>query len=512
MTRRHSLPTGRAIVVLAVAAGLALSAAACGSDKSILDAGREPIDTTPQTDPETGETIAPTIPPTTAPPLADFPPCPANGLDGRSPSDDPVEITFWYALGGENKGALEDLTKEFNESQNAVRVRLENQSGYTEMVEKFRQSGQGARPDTIMLPEYIVQEMVDSDSAVPVEACMEASNFDTSPYIERTLDAYATAGIQWGMPFNVSNPVLYYNKKYFAEAGLDPNKPPKTLEQLHRYSEKLVSSGAAGAGIGLESGTDSGGGWFIEQWLAKDLQLFANNNNGRSAPATRVLYDNDRAIGFFEELQSMVEDGSAVYLGDNTATGFDQMLAMGDPQKPTAMGIATSAALSTVLAVLGGGLIPGVTGDDIGVGPMPGPNRFKGTLVGGAALYIMSDRPDEVIAGVWKYVQFLTGAGVQSRWAARTGYVPVREDALDVEPLKSLYKKDPRFKVAYDQLVAPSDNPATDGPVVGPLKEIRSDNANATAAILNGSDVAEELAAAATRANTRIRDYAEEHQ
>ena len=124
----------------------------------------------------------------------------------------------------------------------------------------------------------------------------------------------------------------------------------------------------------------------------------------------------------------------------------------------------------------------------------------------------MSDRPDEVIAGVWKYVQFLTGASVQSRWAARTGYVPVREDALEVEPLKSLYKSDPRFKVAYDQLVAPSDNPATDGPVVGPLKEIRSDNANATAAILNGSDVAEELAKAATRANTRIRDYAEEHQ
>ena len=115
-------------------------------------------------------------------------------LDDRSPSDDPVEITFWYALGGENKGRWRMLTQEFNESQNAVRVRLENQSGYTEMIEKYRQSGQAARPDMVMLPEYIVQEMVDSDSVVPVEACIEASDFDTSPFIERTLDAYATAG------------------------------------------------------------------------------------------------------------------------------------------------------------------------------------------------------------------------------------------------------------------------------------------------------------------------------
>ena len=67
----------------------------------------------------------------------------------------------------------------------------------------------------------------------------------------------------------------------------------------------------------------------------------------------------------------------------------------------------------------------------------------------------------------------------------------MREDAIEIEPLASLYHDDPRFKVAYDQLAVPSDNPATDGPVVGPLKEIRADNANATAAILNGSDVAE---------------------
>jgi sn-glycerol 3-phosphate transport system substrate-binding protein len=487
-------------------------AAACGSGESILDAGREPIDTTPQTDPETGETVPMTIPPTTAAPLEQFPPCAAGALDGRSASDGPVEIVFWYALGGDAKPALEDLTATFNRSQDAVRVRLENQSGYTEMIEKYRQSGQGARPEMVMLPEYVLQEMVDSDSIVPVQACIEASGLDTEPYIDRTIDAYTTQGIQWAMPFNVSNPVLYYNKRAFAEAGFDTERPPRTLEQLHRYSKRLVSSGAVGAGIGLESGTDSGGGWFIEQWLAKDLELFANNNNGRSAQATRVLYDNERTRGYFAEIQSMVDDGSAVYLGDNSATGFDQMLAMGDPQRPTAMAIASSAALGTALTVLGGGQIPGLTEADIGVGPMPGPARFEGALVGGAALYIMSDRSDAETAAAWQFIEYVTTAEAQSTWAAQTGYVPVREDAVEIEPLASLYRDDPRYKVAYDQLVVPSDDPATSGPVIGPLKEIRADNANATAAILNGADVAEELAKAVDRANTRIRDYAEQHQ
>ena len=92
-------------------------------------------------------------------------------------------------------------------------------------------------------------------------------------------------------------------------------------------------------------------------------------------------------------------------------------------------------------------------------------------------------------AAAWDYIQFLVGAESQSTWAAATGYVPVREDALELEPLTTTYATDPRFKVAYDQLLAGGDDPTSLGPVLGPLREVRTVTAGAVAAIFGGADV-----------------------
>lgn len=486
-----------------------LVAAGCGSGESILDAGRVPaVDTVPaNTDPE----VAPT---TTQALLEEYPACPADALDARDAGGGPVEVTFWYALSNEAEGALFDIVDRFHASQDRVRIDLQNQGGYNEAIQKYRQRSQEGRPDMVMLPEYMLQEMIDSDSIVPVGACMEESDFDTSPYIERTLDAYATRGIQWSMPFNVSNPILYYNKNALEAAGLDPEVPPRSLDELEEYSRAITNAdGWDGVGIGLESGRDSGGGWFVEQWMAKDHEFFANNNNGRSAAATRVLYNNEASVDLLTQVQSMVDEGTARYLGNNEgATGFDQLFAMADPDRPTAMAIGSSAAMGTVKAVVDAGTIPGMQVDDLGVGPMPGPTEYDGALVGGASLYLMSDKNDSVTAAAWEFIQFATSAESQSAWAARSGYAPVRADATEIDPLASVYEEDPRFRVTYDQLTAPTGgDPTTNGPVLGPMLEIRGANARMTESILTGGDVTTELQTAAARADILIADYHDEH-
>ena len=82
-------------------------------------------------------------------------------------------------------------------------------------------------------------------------------------------------------------PGLLYNSNMFVAAGLDPERPPQSLEELRQYSQQLVDSGAATYGIAVDSGADSGGGWFIEQWFASMGELYADNGNGRLAPSTR---------------------------------------------------------------------------------------------------------------------------------------------------------------------------------------------------------------------------------
>ena len=160
-----------------------------------------------------------------------------------------------------------------------------------------------------------------------------------------------------------------------------------------------------------------------------------------------------------------------------------------------------------MLSVLDGGLIPGITSADLGVGPMPGPGDTRSAIVGGGSLYIVAEKGDAQTAAAWDYVQFLVSAQTQSTWAAATGYVPMREDALALDPLATTYTQDPRFRVAYDQLLAGDDAAAALGPVIGPLREVRSVTAGAVAAIFNGADVASTLAGAAAQSNALIADY-----
>ena len=88
-----------------------------------------------------------------------------------------------------------------------------------------------------------------------------------------------------------------------------------------------------------------------------------------------------------------------------------------------------------------------------------------------------------------------------------SGYVPVRSDALDVDPLATTYADDPRFQVAYDQVNVAAEDFSAVGPVLGPMRQVRQTTSSMMADIYNGEDVAESLTAAAEQADLLITDY-----
>lgn len=486
----------------AVVLATSVVAVACSSGESALE-----ID-----DGATTPTVVPTdsgpddtgLPPTTTTaPLAQFPDCPTDALDGAA---GPVEITFWHGMNDVLEDSLIELTDAYNASQDQVRVTLQNQTGYDATIDKYIQSSADSRPDLVQFPEYSLQTFAQSDTLIPVGACLESSEFDTSAFLSRALDAYTWEGVQWAMPFNVSNPVLYYLRPKFEAAGLDPDASPITLEELRAASEAIVAADAATYGWVVDSGADSGGGWFLEQWFARADEPYADNDNGRSAPATEVLFDSPAGVELMTFVQSMINDGLAVSIGDN-ASGQDTFLKLIDPGADGAMTIGTSAALGGVLAAIEGGLAPGLTAADVGIGPMPGPSPEPAVNLGGGSLWIVDGKGDEQAAAAWDYITFLVSAEAQSIWASQTGYVPIRGDALDLEPLLTTYAEDPRFRVAYDQMLATPDGVSSLAPVLGPQREVRVATANATASIFNGADVATALTEAAIQANALIASY-----
>ena len=415
--------------------------------------------------------------------------CAPQALDGASK---PVEITVWHSMTRANNDTLVALTNQFNASQHDVHVTLVNQTSYTDTFEKFRAGlSTGQLPDVMQLQDTDLQQVIDSRAALPVQACVNATRYDTSDFIPRTLAYWTVKGTLWALPFNISNPVLIYDKVAFRKAGLDPEQPPATLAGLQSAAQALVRAGYQGMGLKLDP-------WHLEQWLALEGQAFVDNGNGRSGRATKVVFDNANGQRIFTALSDLVHGHVAV---TNAATGpgqFDNLLGIANGKY--GMTIDTSASLGTIHQVLSSGQFPG---HDLGVGPMPGRADEGGVLVGGAAMYILARSSPAKQAAAWRYLTFLDQPDSQATWAAGTGYVPVRKSSVDTATIQNLWRTIPGFKVAYDQLVQGGTSAATAGPVLGAYVDVRSAVLDAEQSMFVNGVPPDQALADATRASDR---------
>jgi len=423
-----------------------------------------------------------------------LPECPLGAIDKAGAT--PVKITVWHAMTRANEETLQALTDDFNKSQSDVKVKLVNQTSYTDTLTKYKAGlGTGDLPDLVQIEDTGLQLMLDSQSILPAQSCIDAEDYDLSDHVQRVVQYYSVKGVLYPVPFNVSNPILYYNRKAFEKAGLDPDAPPTSLDDVRRAAEAIVDSGAAKFGFALK--TDP---WFLEQWLAKAGMPYVNNDNGRTERATATAFDSDAGREIFTFLDSMVADGLAQNTGEG---GFDNLLALGNDS--AAMTIDTSAALGTISQVLGEGQFPNV---ELGAAAMPGPVGEGGILVGGAALYIVNKTSPEHQEAAWRYAKFLNEPQSQATWSAGTGYVPIRRSATELEPLASQWRDEPAYRVAYDQLISGVENVATAGPVIGDYVGVRKAVSDALSSMFSqGTDPAAALARAAQGGDAAIEEY-----
>ena len=165
-----------------------------------------------------------------------------------------TEIQWWHAMGGELGAKLEEIAKNFNESQTDYVIKPSYKGNYVETmtaaIAAFRAKQQ---PAIVQVFEVGTGTMIAAKGAVyPVYQLMadQGEPFDPAAYLPAVAGYYTdTEGNMLSMPFNSSTPIMYYNKTVFEKAGLDPNAPPKTWAEMEAASKKIVESGAAKCGF-----------------------------------------------------------------------------------------------------------------------------------------------------------------------------------------------------------------------------------------------------------------------
>jgi sn-glycerol 3-phosphate transport system substrate-binding protein len=471
------LATARKVLFLGVCLALTLGLAACGGG------GEEGSEGTPSGSATPGGS--------------------ATAAVSATPSGGTIEISFWHSEDASNLNALQALVRRFNDSQSEVKVKLAYQGTPDENMAKTLLSLGSDPPNIAYLDEVRVQRLVDSGGFRPVQDFIDAEDYDLSDFDAKAIEYFTVDDKLWAMPISLAVPLLYYNKVAFREVGLDPEKPPKDIEELKEIAPKFVKYDSHGNLVRTCLTWDLSA-WMFEVAIGEYGDLYINNGNGRDGRATEVLFNGPTGRAFFQWFSDMLDEDLAVNVGRNTS-GADSLLPIGAGQAVMTRG--SSAALRSVVDVLEGGLAQVKVDLGVALVPgLPGGTRYAGTF--GRAMWVSKNRPEEEQQAAWKFIKWLMEPEQQAEWFAGSGYLSVRNDAYDLPAAQEIMAKYPQFRIPVDAFQASPATPSTIGPLLGPFTEVRETTIVAQEEIaVAGKDPIEALNDAAKESNQIIEEY-----
>ena len=157
-----------------------------------------------------------------------------------------VEVVFWHSMQNplDNK-SIDAIVAQFNETHPGINVKVVLVPGTeTETTKLMTAVAAGTGPDVYYLDRFTVAQRANYGVLEPLEDFLAQAGVDIgalkSEFFDFAVEEATYNGKLYALPWDTDARVLYYNKKLFKEAGLDPNKPPRTISELDEYVDKIT--------------------------------------------------------------------------------------------------------------------------------------------------------------------------------------------------------------------------------------------------------------------------------
>ncbi len=350
-----------------------------------------------------------------------------------------TEISFYYpvAVGGPITKIIDGLAADFEKENPGLKVRPIYSGTYQETIVKVLTAlKSGEAPTTSVILSTDMFTLIDEDAIVPYDDLIKTA--EEKAWLGAFFPAFMlnsrAGGRTWGIPFQRSTVVLYWNKEAFKDAGLDPNKPPATWSDMLDYARKLTRRDAAGNvtqwGIQVPS---SGFPYWLFQGFTTQNDVLLMNEAGN-----QTYYDKPaviEAVQFWVDLgqKHKVMQPGIIEWGTTPKDFFERKMAM----MWTTTGNLTNVRANARF--------------DFGVAMLPA-NKRRGSPTGGGNFYVFKkSTPAQQHAAV-KFIRWITSPERAAEWGIATGYVAVRPDAWETSVMKKYVAGFPAAAVARDQL------------------------------------------------------------
>ena len=349
-----------------------------------------------------------------------------------------TEISFFFpvAVGGPITKLIDEYAADFGKENPGIKVTPIYAGSYQDTIVKALTAHKsGTPPVTSVVLSTDMFTLIDEDAIVPIDNFVKTA--DDRAWLAGFYKAFMlnsqTGGKTWGIPFQRSTVVLYYNKELFKAAGLDPNKPPATWAEMADVARKLTVKDASGKvtqyGVQIPS---SGFPYWLFQGLAIQNGAVLANDTG-----TAVKFDDPaviEALQYWIDLNKQgVHPPGIVEWGTTPKDFFEKKVAM----MWTTTGNLTNVRNNAKF--------------DFGVAMLPAGKR-RGSPTGGGNFYIFKKATPVQQEAAFKFAKWLTQPERAAKWSMDTGYVAVSEAAYNTDTLRKYGRDFPPALVARDQL------------------------------------------------------------
>ena len=344
-----------------------------------------------------------------------------------------VQVNYWHVNADTQGGkTVTELVNKFNESQDEIEVvATYNADMYKGLMQNMQAAVAGGNtPDLVQIGWAFVDyfsENFEYNTPQSIIDQFDAENktFIEDNFLENVRDlALNKDNDVVGLPYSVSNPVLYLNKDLLKEAGLDENGP-KTWEEIREFS-KVVKEKTGKYGFYLQQPADN--------WAT---QALLESNGANFIEDGKAAFASEEGIEAYQLWADMVnEDQTAVNLPwDQGVQSFIQ--------GEVAMLFTTIAQRTNVQSN---------AKFDVVTVTAPAWGEKDVRIPAGGAMLVLTSQDDAKKEATWKFMKFLYENENVLAWTAGTGYVPSTSTVKDSEEMKKFLEENPMMEAAMTQM------------------------------------------------------------
>ena len=355
----------------------------------------------------------------------------ASALALAAPAAAETELTMYYpiAVGGALTEVVDGIVADFEAANPDIKVNAVYSGNYDDTrVRALSALASGEPAQLAVMFSIDAYDLIEQDMIVAFDDIEGVDQAWLDSFYPALMANGEVEGKTWGIPFQRSTIVAYYNKDMFKAAGLDPEAPPATWAEMVSMGKALTKDGTYGLMI-----PSTGYPYWMFQALAIQNGKELMSNDGLT-----TYFDDPAVVETLEFWKSLSTDEGIMPEGTVEWGTLRQAFLEGQ----TAMMWHSTGNLTAV---------KNSASFDFGVAELPA-NVRKGSPTGGGNFYVFKDTSPEEQAAALKLIEFMTSPEQAAAWSIGTGYMGVSPASYDTEALSSYTKEFPPALVARNQL------------------------------------------------------------